>query len=959
MTDNYNFFFNYNNTYQSILDKYEYFNNKYVNSIKTMDPERNSYIFKVYYKNNINEFWGVFKVLNNSHFILTKNMPSNILYEFYIGKSINLLKQYFPNFVYTFGMNIGDHNYKPTKNILELNNIQTTNLFDFNNSTNIKNNCANNLNNGLLTEYIPNSKTFEIMLSDSEFNKNIDYNLMTTLFQVYAVLYALKDVYCHQDLHMRNIVITKLPEPINIIYNVDNKEYILITRYIPVIIDYSSNYINLDKAQNSNNFIKLICKSLYNTNTDMCNLTKYAINNNDKVNLENKKSHIRLNKSNDICLINQVVFEKNEQNVPLLNDCFFKNEYKKIFNYNTSKEWFKEKWANNKIRTVVSEYIAPITGDPFPDTIRYTSDVLTKFLIPLYNKYYSKEINPTYSKLNIDCKYGGSKFTYTEPIQDMFELEQWNNHLLHFKNKPIKILEIGIDKGINLQKFIKIFLESNEESEYYGIDAFDKSNENKKNVNEIINNSIRKNNIHLINKESIIALQDLTNNNILFDIIYINSLYINKNILSDSIMAIKLLNINGIIIFDDYILPIIDSNILNPFNLINELLNLHINELEIIYIGYQIILKKIFIKNNILEIDNIINKFNILLDNYWNSNNIKKFGILLHLEKLPNIKPIYDDSNNIKLKELKGIEIFKHLNIEDLMYKYTSLKNTINEFKYKLKYNEVYRVNNKFIKLNYIITYDKYKLFNIIQKSELYNYKYLQKIYKTTTFISDYDLRNNKKYLNIYNKDHEFNIINILDVINNNTKIKSLFNTIKNNNIKTDHITIIHIIKHMDLSKMYNNILLQVLTSKYTLKNNGTLSIYIEIRYDFINDLLLLLNYIFMKVEIYITSNKIGRLTIRIEALEFLGIDDNLFNKIYEIVTNTDKEIISIFNKQTIYINIDSIENNIFEQTKKIINYITKYQDTIKNNIYKCNISLTKRTINDINEFFQKIILNL
>ena len=76
MTDNYNFFFNYNNTYQSILDKYEYFNNKYVNSIKTMDPERNSYIFKVYYKNNINDFWGVFKVLNNSHFILTKNMPS-------------------------------------------------------------------------------------------------------------------------------------------------------------------------------------------------------------------------------------------------------------------------------------------------------------------------------------------------------------------------------------------------------------------------------------------------------------------------------------------------------------------------------------------------------------------------------------------------------------------------------------------------------------------------------------------------------------------------------------------------------------------------------------------------------------------------------------------------------------------------------------------------------------------
>ena len=95
-------------------------------------------------------------------------------------------------------------------------------------------------------------------------------------------------------------------------------------------------------------------------------------------------------------------------------------------------------------------------------------------------------------------------------------------------------------------------------------------------------------------------------------------------------------------------------------------------------------------------------------------------------------------------------------------------------------------------------------------------------------------------------------------------------------------------------------------------------------------------------------GNKIGRLSININASGFLGIEDDLFNKIYDIITTTDKEIISIFDKEEIYIDINSIQNNIFEQTKKIINYINKNEEIILKNIERINISIIKRTIDDI-----------
>jgi hypothetical protein len=529
-----------------------------------------------------------------------------------------------------------------------------------------------------------------------------------------------------------------------------------------------------------------------------------------------------------------------------------------------------------------------------------------------------------------------------------FELKEWNNYLLHFKDEPIKILEIGIDNGNVLQQFIDVFLDSNENSKYYGIDTWDESKENEKIVNDIINKSSRKDNIHLIKKQSITVLPEFIVNKMSFDVIYINSLYIDKNIFYASNLAIKLLNMNGVMIFNDYITKTIESNVFNPNSVINSILDIFKDEIEILYIGYHVILKKVNIKNNYLHINNIVNEFINILNKFWINNQMNEYGILLNISKLPTIKPKYEDSLNIKLRELKGIEIFNNLKIDHLMYKYIPLTKINDEINYFRKYNKITHNINKIYRIS---TYNKYALFNFISINKS---TYLKNSNSTKILIdSDINNTNLKKTYELIHSDRytgqlDINFINILEAINDKNNIKTLFDKVKKDNIKTDNLSGAHLIKYGDFSKMYNNILLQVILSKYTLKLEGSYSIIIDTRYDFVNDLLLLLNHLFNKVKINIGANKIGRFYISIIASGFLGITDELFNKIYDIITTTDKEIISLFDNQEIYIDSDSIQNNVFDQTKKIINYINKHSDIIEQNIEKINISMTKRTIDDI-----------
>lgn len=550
-----------------------------------------------------------------------------------------------------------------------------------------------------------------------------------------------------------------------------------------------------------------------------------------------------------------------------------------------------------------------------------------------------------------------------------FGWKEWDNHLLHFRGKPIKILEIGVYKGEAMEKFAEVFLESNKDAEYYGIDTWEGSPEYVEiDFKEIEKAALgrkeaspRKNNIHFIKKQSVIALPELVIKNIMFDIIFIDASHTAKDVLYDSTLAIKLLKLNGIVIFDDYLWQKLEPIIFTPKPAIDSILNIFKDEMTVLYMGYQVIAKRVNLKFFPKQTDKtIIDGFISLIDKYWFDNDIKEQNILLNLKELPDIKPVYEDFEKIQIREIDGIEIFQKLNLERFMYKYTPLRDVHEELKNKTK-NSL-KINH-LVKIFAVSEFDKYTLFNTISSEKIrdINISYNNskssntrtKVY-TGSNISTVDTFYKNQSIILHNKELQINFIHVKDFIYNKENINNLLEKVKNDNIKTDDFSGHHIFKYLDLSKMYNNILLQILLLKHKLNNTGNFELIFELRYDFINDLLILLNHIFDKVYLYKTSNKIGRLSINIKGINFLGLDDTLYNKIYDIIINTNKEIISIFDSNNMYINCDSMQNSIFNQTKKIINTLNNNNKLITQNINKVELSFIKRTINDVMTYLIK-----
>ena len=73
----------------------------------------------------------------------------------------------------------------------------------------------------------------------------------------------------------------------------------------------------------------------------------------------------------------------------------------------------------------------------------------------------------------------------------------------------------------------------------------------------------------------------------------------------------------------------------------------------------------------------IIDEFISLIDNYWLMNDIKEMGIILNSSSLPDIKPIFGDFNDLKIRSLDDIEIFNKLNIINIVNVTAALYNKV------------------------------------------------------------------------------------------------------------------------------------------------------------------------------------------------------------------------------------------------------------------------------------------
>ena len=95
-----------------------------------------------------------------------------------------------------------------------------------------------------------------------------------------------------------------------------------------------------------------------------------------------------------------------------------------------------------------------------------------------------------------------------------------------------------------------------------------------------------------IKSDSVISMRQLAKENKKFDIIYIDGSHNGEDILSDAIEAFKLLNLNGIIIFDD----IANTNqeiSKQSFEGFNSFIKFYNNEIKLLYLSKIAVIKKI------------------------------------------------------------------------------------------------------------------------------------------------------------------------------------------------------------------------------------------------------------------------------------------------------------------------------------------------------------------------------
>lgn len=549
----------------------------------------------------------------------------------------------------------------------------------------------------------------------------------------------------------------------------------------------------------------------------------------------------------------------------------------------------------------------------------------------------------------------------------MFALKEWENHLSPMIGSPIKILDIGISKGIVMEEFAKNFLKLNKKAEYYGIDMWKQSEDTKEINFDIIeqeankrkSNLDEKNQITFIKEEYVRALSNLSLKAVIFDIIYVNSNYLSGDILYQLILSFNLLKNNGIMIIDDYLL---DKPTLNrtPIKiLVDTLLNTNKDHINILYIGYQVILQKVaqihttMTKSESHVIDHFINKLN----DYWIATDIREYSLFFKFkDKIPEIDPVYVNFDDIKIRQINK-DTFSRMKSIHFLYKYKRIKYIDDEIKNKASYL-------KLNKLDLLIDFNDYSILYLINDIKInVNHKNNKNIYvviwgedKNNTYIERSQLRYNL----FFNTNATIHGLSLLDYYDNKETLDQLIARIKGQNIQAEYIDAKNLVgttslNKTNLEKMYNTILVQILLLKHILKIDGSLKILIEENFIFINDFILLLNILFDKVYVYMYSTKISKLSLRIVATGFVGMSDDLYNKILEAIINAkDKEIIRLFNGSHTYINCESIENNIFEMTKNIIKILDKNMDIIEKNIEVINKAIARRTLDDVYKYLIK-----
>ena len=250
--ENLNYFLNFNSISEEVNEKYKWFTDLSLikHPINLITNSANGFISSIKFENDDHKIFNT--ILKTSK--LAKS--DNLYYEFFVGMCINKIKKYIPNFISTYlYLNLTPEikkNLQENKDYNDIENFISNTKIHGHNSDGIYDRinigCGMNGSSGILIENIPNNLNFTQLLRTPEFKSNINYNLFCILYQIYATLSNLNNIFTHYDLHLNNVMYIKLPTPSKIVYHLDDDKVVtLFTQFIPIIIDYGRSFIDCSK----------------------------------------------------------------------------------------------------------------------------------------------------------------------------------------------------------------------------------------------------------------------------------------------------------------------------------------------------------------------------------------------------------------------------------------------------------------------------------------------------------------------------------------------------------------------------------------------------------------------------------------------------------------------------------------------------------------------------------------
>ena len=206
-------------------------------------------------------------------------------------------------------------------------------------------------------------------------------------------------------------------------------------------------------------------------------------------------------------------------------------------------------------------------------------------------------------KKKISLKYRNIKKNFESYIESKSFTQKWflNNieifcyYLPKDLTKNFSYLEIGSYEGLSALNILLNY----PNSKVTTIDLWSQSNINSESlevnfddVEKRFDANLKDFKFNKIKKDSVIALRELLNKNVYFDLIYIDGSHNGEDILSDAIESYKLLNIGGTIIFDDVVNA--NKNIsIQSYKGFEKFCEIYQKRLKILYLRNIAVVKKI------------------------------------------------------------------------------------------------------------------------------------------------------------------------------------------------------------------------------------------------------------------------------------------------------------------------------------------------------------------------------